>query len=123
MGVAEPWDRGHGYVDMLFNSDAIAALQLDKGTYAGKNVSLLYFQGPIHDRSYKGAFTTGATFLSEIHTLHTPYTEGQMINTPSLVFTEYGKGRVLLSTPHPEETVPRLDDIVKAYLLWAARAI
>ena len=32
-------------------------------------------------------------------------------------------GRVLLSTPHPEETVPRLDDMVTAYLLWAARAI
>lgn len=52
----------------------------------------------------------------------------QMINTPSLVMTEYPlkgpkSGRVLLSTPHPEETVPRLDDVVTAYLLWAARAI
>jgi hypothetical protein len=58
-------------------------------------------QGPVQDRSYKGSFTTLASFTSEIHSLHTPYTTGQQIHTPAILTTTYGQGRVLLSSPHP----------------------
>jgi hypothetical protein len=124
MGVAEPWDRGHGMITLIYTDAAVAALQLDVTKYGnGQNVSVLYWQGPIQSRLYKGKFDTLATFTSEIDYLHPQWTTGEMVNTPALLTTTYGSGRVLISSPHPEETIPRLDDIVEAYLLWAAKAI
>ena len=66
---------------------------------------------------------SAATFTTEIHSGHTQYTTGQMVGAPALMMTTYGQGRVLISPPHPEETAPRMDDLVKAYTLWAARAL
>lgn len=124
MGVAEPWDRGHGVVEMTFSDAAVAMLQLDAEKYGGgRNVSILYWQGPIQSRLYAGDFTVDALFRSEIAANHPQWTRGEMVGTPSLLHTAYGKGRVLVSSPHPEETVPRLDDIVAAYVLWAGGAI
>lgn len=124
MGAAEPWDRGHGYVSVSFSDATVRALRLDAGRYGGgKNVSVLYYQGPIQDRGYAGRFEANATFETEIATGHPQWTTGQMVHTPALVTTTFGAGRVLLSSPHPEETVPRLDDVVEAYALWAAGAI
>jgi glutamine amidotransferase-like uncharacterized protein len=124
MGAAEPWDRGHGYVTMAYSSAAVSMLRLDATMYGpAYNTSVLYYQGPIQDKSYPGKFVAGASYTTEISSGHTQYTKGQMVGTPSLVTTMYGKGRVLLSSPHPEETIPRLDDVVEAYTLWAAGAI
>ena len=124
-GVAEPWDRGHGPVLVSYADETIAMLGLDAAKYAGKNVSVLYYQGPIMSSLYTGKYTAGATFETEIHSGHTAYTTGQMVGTPALMWTTYGAnaGRVLISPPHPEETVPRFDDVCEAYILWAARAI
>ena len=119
-------DRGHGVVEVLYSDAAIAALRLDAATYSGKNVSVLYYQGPIMDKTYKTTgFESLATFETEIHSGHTKYTTGQMVGAPALLRTTYGAGagRVLISPPHPEETIPRLDDVVQAYVLWAAGAI
>ena len=124
-GVAEPWDRGHGPVLVSYSDSTIAMLGLDAAKYSGKNVSVLYFQGPIMSKLYKGTYTAGATFETEIHTGHPQYTTGQMVGAPALLWTTYGAGagRVLISPPHPEETVPRFDDVCEAYILWAARAL
>ena len=125
MGVAEPWDRGHGVVQMAFTAGAVAMLQLDAQRYGGgRNVSILYYQGPIQSREYtRASFAVDALFRSEIAANHPQWTRGQMVGTPSLIHASFGKGRVLISAPHPEETVPRLDDIVAAYVLWAGGAI
>ena len=125
MGVAEPWDRGHGYVVMAYSDAAVAMLHLDASTYGGgRNVSILYWQGPIQSREYPSTgYTVDATFKTEIALNHPQWTRGEMVETPSLLHTTYGKGRVLVSAPHPEETVPRLDDIIEAYVLWASGAI
>jgi hypothetical protein len=124
MGVAEPWDRGHGYVTLAYTAAAVAALRLDASRYGGgRNVSVLYYQGPVQSRGYAGRFSSNATYTSEIASLHPQWTTGQMVGTPALVTAGFGAGRVLLSSPHPEETVPRLDDVVEAYVLWAAGAI
>jgi glutamine amidotransferase-like uncharacterized protein len=125
-GSAEPWDRGHGYVTMVYSDAAVAMLQLDPAKYGGgRNTSILYWQGPIADRGYKGSYSSGATFTSEIHSGYPQFTTGQMVGTTALAWSTYGsgKGRVLISPPHPEETQPRLDDVVKAYVLWAGGAI
>lgn len=42
-------------------------------------VCALRLQGPVQDRNYKGNFTSLATFTTEIHSLHTPYTTGQQV--------------------------------------------
>lgn len=120
LGVAEPWDRGHGEVSVLFTASAVAELRLP-AEYADKGVAMLYWQGPIADRAYlvSGNYTAGAYFLTEIASKHPEQTKGQMAGTPAVMLTTYGKGRVLVSPPHPEETQPRLDDVVLAYLRWA----
>ncbi len=53
MGAAEPWDRGHGTVNMTFSAEAVATLRLDPARYGPAiNTSVLYFQGPVQDRQY-----------------------------------------------------------------------
>jgi hypothetical protein len=125
IGVAQPWARGHGPVLVQYSDAAIAMLKLDAARYAGRNVSVLYYQGPIMARNYDGKYTSLATFNTEIHSGHTAYTTGQMVGTPALLYGSYGagSGRVLISPPHPEETVPRLDDVVESYVLWAGGAL
>jgi hypothetical protein len=109
-----------------YSSAAIEMLQLDASKYAGRNISMLYYQGPILDKkNYVQRVESLATFETEINSGHTPYTTGQMVGAPALFHATFGagKGRVLISPPHPEETVPRLDDIVEGYILWAGGAI
>ena len=79
LAAAEPWDRGHGYVTMMFNDAAVAQFQLDPAVYSAKNISLLYFQGPIAAKNYAENYTVHARFTTEIHSGHTNYTTGQMI--------------------------------------------
>ena len=80
MAAAEPWDRGHGYVEMLFSDAAIALFKLDPSVYSGKNITVLYWQGPIASKIGPAAnYTTHALFTSEIHSGHTAYTTGQML--------------------------------------------
>ena len=43
----------------MFSDNAIALLKLDASKYANKNVSVLYFQGPIADRQYPKNYTIG----------------------------------------------------------------
>ena len=124
--AVEPWDRGHGMVTMVYDDAAVAMLKLDPAVYGGgRNTSILYYQGPIADRLYPQSFSSGATFTSEIHSSHTSVTTGQMVGTTGLAFSTYGagQGRVLVSPPHPEETIPRLDDVIAAYVLWAGKGL
>lgn len=72
-----PWDRGHGPVNVSFSDEAIATLHLDPAVYSGKNASIIYWQGPIQDKSYPWTgFSTLATYTSEIHDLHPNVTTG-----------------------------------------------
>jgi glutamine amidotransferase-like uncharacterized protein len=122
MGVAEPWDRGEGDVTIMLTDDAVDMLHLPQ-SWKGANQTILYWQGPVMSRDYKGNFTTLATFTTEIATKHVAVTKGQQIHTPALVTTTYGAGRVLLSSPHPEQSLPGMLPLVQAYVLYASRAI
>ena len=112
---------------MVYDDAAVAMLKLDPAVFGGgRNTSILYWQGPIADRSYPTTgFSSGATFTSEINSGHPQFTTGQMVGTTALAFTTFGPngGRVLISPPHPEETIPRLNDVIAAYVLWSGRAI
>lgn len=84
-----------------------------------------YYQGPILDPSYPVPPTVAslATYRSEIHYDFPNVTTGVMVNTPALLTTTFGAGRVLASSPHPEETVPMLLDVIRGYVLWVGKAI
>ncbi len=107
----------------MFNAAGIAALKLDPTKYAKKNVTFRYAQGPVQAREYKGTYDTLALFTTEIHSKHTALTTGQQVGTPAILTTTYGAGRVLVSSPHPEETSPMLLDVIQAYIYWVTKNI
>lgn len=109
-----PWNRGDGEVQVQFNKAGRYYLGLNKlshqpGYGQGQNVTIHYGMGPIFNETWDGGQATDyvvlATYLTEIS--NRPATEGQMVNTPAIITHRYWKGkrgRVLLSSPHPELT-------------------
>ena len=47
VSTVEPWARGHGLTQVEFTSGGASALELDASVYADKNVTIMYWQGPI----------------------------------------------------------------------------
>ena len=80
-----------------------------------------YQNGPIMSpmgRQGLGDFRSLAYFRSEVYK-YKPQ-EGTMINTPAVIVGEYGKGRVLCISPHPEST-DSLNQLVQNAVRWTAR--
>ena len=80
-----------------------------------------YQNGPIMSpmgRQGLGGFRSLAYFRSEVYK-YKPQ-EGTMINTPAVIVGEYGKGRVLCISPHPEST-DSLNQLVQNAVRWTAR--
>lgn len=117
----EPWDRGHGVVQVEFTAQGRAELLLETRAFAG-NVSIMYWQGPIvKDTDLPTNVTRLGYFRTEIHTGHPGSTTGEMVNTPAITSLDgFGKGRVVLNSPHPELT-PHLPAIYAGELHWIAR--
>ena len=63
-----------------------------------------------------GAFRALAHFRSEV-SRYKPQ-KGTMVGTPAIIAAEYGKGRVLCISPHPESSVA-LHEMVRRGLFWA----
>jgi len=63
-------------------------------------------------------FRSLAYFRSEV-SKYKPQ-EGTMINTPAVIVGEYGKGRVLCISPHPE-SADSLNQLVQNAVRWTAR--
>lgn len=140
----EPWDRGDGDVLVQWEQAGRDALQLgpehdfpgwglgDGPAHAGNlsasafapntNMTLHYGQGPIFANEDSPAYTRLATYKTEIHKLHPKETTGEMVGTAAVITALYGKGRVLLSSPHPELTSqPGRKPIIERYARYAAR--
>jgi len=80
-----------------------------------------YQNGPIMSpmgREGLGNFRSLAHFRSEV-SKYKPQ-EGTMINTPAVIVGEYGNGRVLCISPHPEST-DALNRLVRNAVRWTAR--
>lgn len=60
-------------------------------------------------------YTTAAYFRSEVSNNET--TPGVMIHTPAAIFSHYGKGRVFVVSPHPENT-PGLENFLPRAIVW-----
>jgi hypothetical protein len=65
-----------------------------------------------------GAFRTLANFRSEV-SKYEPQ-KGTMVNTPAIIAGEFGKGRVLCISPHPESS-KALHALVQNAIRWTAR--
>ena len=109
------WARGRGTVQLAWADAAGAVLGMPK------KASVRYANGPIYVRSGDAAlddFVVLATYRSEINTNGAQ--AGVMLDTPAIVCGVFGAGRVVCSSPHPEQT-EGLQEVVRRLVRAAAR--
>ena len=109
------WARGRGTVQLAWADGARAVVG------APSKGAVRYANGPIYARSGDAAlddFVVLATYRSEINTNGAP--EGVMLDAPAIVRGAFGKGRVVCSSPHPEQT-EGLEEVVRQLIRAAAR--
>lgn len=79
-----------------------------------------YNNGPIlkpWTRTDLPPYTTLSVFRSEVAKFDSP--AGVQINSPAQAIASFGKGRVFVSSPHPENT-PGLEFLIPRGIFWAA---
>lgn len=114
IGRKSMWYRGASApVKMDLTEEGRKILGNVKGVF-----DVRYHNGPIMSAMGKegvGPFRSLATFRSEV-SRYKPQ-EGTMVNTPAIIVGEFGKGRVLCISPHPEST-PDLYKLVRNAIRW-----
>ena len=117
IGRKSMWYRGASApVKMELTEEGRRILGNVKGVF-----DVRYHNGPImSDMGKEGVepFRSLATFRSEV-SRYKPQ-EGTMVNTPAIIVGEFGKGRVLCISPHPESTA-ELYGLVRNAVLWVAK--
>ena len=112
--VSGKWQRGQAFVDLEITDDGRKLLGDVRGTF-----KVRYHNGPIikpAERTDVPAYTPVAFFRSEIAEYGSPV--GVMVNSPAQALGTFGKGRVFISSPHPENT-PGLEHFIPRAALWA----
>ena len=107
--------RGSGYMDFEVTVDGAPILGAVEGIF-----KVRYNNGPIikpGTRADLPAYRPLALFRSEVANNGSPV--GVMVNSPAQAVSTYGKGRVFISSPHPENT-PGLEHLIPRGILWAA---
>ncbi len=115
IGVKSMWFRGSGTVKMEMTDEGRDIL----GDLPGL-MELRYANGPILSPAGKEdlpEYVPLAFFRTEI-SKYEPQ-EGTMINTPAIVASEFGKGRAIAISPHPEGTAG-LESLVQRAVAWVA---
>ena len=113
--VSSKWQRGQGFMDLEVTDDGRKLVGDVKGTF-----KVRYHNGPIIKSgglTDVPAYTPIAFFRSEIAEYGSP--AGVMVNSPAQATGTFGKGRVFISSPHPENT-PGLEHFIPRGALWAA---
>jgi hypothetical protein len=113
--VSSKWKRGQAMVDIEVTEEGRKIAGDVNGTF-----KVRYHNGPIikpGDRADVPAYTPVAFFRSEIAEFGSPVEV--MVNSPSQAMGTFGKGRVFISSPHPENT-PGLEYFIPRGALWAA---
>lgn len=115
--VSSKWKRGRGFLDL----DAEPAGESIFGKVS-ETFKVRYNNGPVIKPmgsddipDYKTVFT----FKTEVAENDTPV--GVQVGSPAMAIGEFGKGRVFISSPHPENT-PGLENIIPRALAWASGA-
>ena len=113
--VSSKWRRGQAFLDLETTADAKAVLGEVKGLF-----KVRYNNGPIlkpWTRSDLPPYQTLSVFRSEVAKYGSP--EGVQVNSPAQAIAPFGKGRVFVSSPHPENT-PGLEHLIPRAIIWAA---
>ncbi|MDZ4287578.1 MAG: BPL-N domain-containing protein [Prosthecobacter sp.] len=93
------WARGVGDVKIEFTDKGREILGMPAGV-----MDIRYANGPVFDAAGAAAigdFEPLAYFRSELTEHDAP--KGAQVNSPAMVIGTYGQGRVLCSSPHPEQ--------------------
>lgn len=109
------WDRGKGMAAVEFNAKGRAIL----GNF--NRVDMYYENGPVlavDDYHWLPKLTVLATYKSEIR--DNKAAEPVMVDSPAIVAGNYGNGKVLCFSPHPELTCD-LGDVVLRAATWTKR--
>ncbi len=111
----EHWARGGGDVQIRFTEEGRRNLR-----QKSSSAQIRYNQGPLLARDSQvdmPTYTELAIFETEVAKKDAP--SGVMKGTSAMVSAPYGKGRVFLSSPHPERTAG-MERLLQAAVLWAA---
>jgi len=110
------WERGEALLEIEFTSEGRQALDAPEG-----RLNVAYQNGPVIHRADTNAlepYVVLAYFRTEVAENDAP--EGVQIDSPAIVAAEYGKGRVLICSPHPELT-PNLNYLTARKVKYVAR--
>ncbi len=113
--VSSKWRRGQAMLDLELMPDGPSLLGDVKGAF-----KVRYHNGPIlkpAERTDIPAYTPLTVFKTEVAENDTPV--GVQVNSPAHVIASFGKGRVFISSPHPENT-PGLENFIPRGIFWAA---
>lgn len=113
--VSNKWKRGVGDVQIEVNADGAKITGI-----AAKQQPIRYANGPIikpAERPDVPDYEPLAVFRTELAENDTP--KGVMVNAPAWVRGTFGKGRVIISSPHPEQTAG-MDAWVEHAVRWVA---
>lgn len=113
--VSSKWMRGRGNVEIEMTNYGAALTSLPSGKR-----EVLYANGPIIQPDNKNgipAYEPLAIFRTELAKNGSP--KGVMIDSPALARGTYGKGRVLFSSPHPEQT-GGMEELVSSAVRWVS---
>jgi glutamine amidotransferase-like uncharacterized protein len=116
--VSSKWQRGIGDVQLQFTPLGQEIL----GFSTAKEFPVRYANGPIYMAAQSAAlpdYQPLAFFKTELAKNGTP--PGVMTGSPAMVAGQCGKGRVLCSSPHPEQT-PGMDAWLEKAVRWAGSA-
>lgn len=113
--VSSKWRRGKGGVEIEITpaGEHVTTLPAARRT-------VLYDNGPIikpAGRTDLAPYEPLAFYRTELAENGTPV--GVMVNSPAIVQGRFGKGRVIISSPHPEQT-PGLEIIIERGVHWLA---
>jgi putative intracellular protease/amidase len=114
--VSPRWRRGRGMIEV----EVTPAGEEVSGIPAGTHL-IRYANGPIltpHGRDDIPPFETVAFFRTEVAENDTPV--GIMIGAPAIARGEFGKGRVVVTSPHPESTDGLDGTFAPAAVRWAS---
>lgn len=110
-------ERGHGIVAFAPTKEGLEWFPELKGK---DSHHVYYYEGPLLVPASSGTpFEVLATFISDVH-LENDAPAGLMPGKPLLVRSEAGKGRVFLSSGHPEAT-PGMRWMVPRMVRWVCR--
>jgi hypothetical protein len=113
--VSSKWQRGQAILDSEVTEAGHSILGKVDAPF-----KVRYHNGPIltpAERTDLPAYTTISVFRSEVAEHDTPV--GVMINSPAQAAATFGKGRVFVSSPHPEGT-PGLENLIPRGIVWAS---